>query len=109
MEPTSTGFDLCQIASNSELDIFFRICRVFAFRLHETLLPAQSETETVAVVDLVALMLHEQEKVTEIVRGGNGIAQIRFQHGAERRLTFGLTEPFNITDCFCTLSLKNYG
>ena len=53
-----------------------------------TLLPAQSETEPVAVVDLVALMLHEQEKVTEIVRVGNGIAQVRFQHGTERRLTF---------------------
>ena len=52
-------------------------------------------------------MLHEQEKVTEIVRVGNGIAQVRFQHGAERRLTFGLTEPFNIADRFGGLSLHN--
>ena len=48
------------------------------------------------MVDLVALMLHEQEEVAEIVRVGNGIAQVRFQHGTERRLTFGLTEPFNM-------------
>ena len=40
------------------------------------------------MVDLVALMLHEQEEVAEIVRVGNRIAQIRFQHGTERRLTF---------------------
>ena len=61
------------------------------------------------MVDLVALMLHEQEKVTEIVRVGNGIAQVRFQHGAERRLPLGLPQPFNVADRFCTLSLKNYG
>ena len=60
-------------------------------------------------MDLVALMLHEEKKVAEIVRVGNRIAQIRFQHGAERWLTFGLTEPFNIADRFCTLALKNYG
>ena len=59
-------------------------------------------------MDLVSFMLHEQEKVTEIVRVCNGVTQVRFQHGSERWLTFGLTEPFNITDCFCTLSLKNY-
>ena len=71
--------------------------------------PRKPETEPVAVVDLVALMLHEQEKVAEIVRVGNRVAQVRFQHGAERRLTFGLAEPFNVADRFCTLSLKNYG
>ena len=106
---SDTGFDLCQIARNGALDVFFRICCVFALRIHETLLPAQSETETVSVVDLVALMLHEEKKVAEIVRVGNRIAQLRFQHGAERWLTFGLTEPFNIADRFCTLALKNYG
>ena len=61
------------------------------------------------MMDLVSFMLHEQEKVTEIIRVGNRIAQVRFQHGTERRLTFGLTEPFNVADRFCTLSLKNYG
>ena len=52
-------------------------------------------------------MLHEQEKVTEIVRICNGVTQVRFQHGTERRLTFGLTEPFNIADRFGGLSLHN--
>ena len=47
--------------------------------------------------------------MTEIVGVRNGIQQVGFQHGAERRLTFGLTEPFNIADRFCTRSLKNYG
>ena len=104
---SDTGFNLCEIARDGALDVFFRICCVFALRIHETLLPAQSETETVAVVDLVALMLHEQEEVAEIVRVGNRIAQVRFQHGAERWLPFRLAEPFNIADRFGGLSLHN--
>ena len=104
---SGTSLDLCQIARNGAFNVFFRKRRVFALRIHETLLTAQSETETVAVVDLVALMLHEQEEVAKIVRVGNRIAQVRFQHGAERRLTFGLTEPFNIADRFGGLSLHN--
>ena len=104
---SGTGFDLCQIARNGAFNVFFRKRRVFALRIHETLLPAQSETETVAVVDLVALMLHEQEEVAEIVRVGNRFAQVCFQHGTERRLTFGLTEPFNVADRFGGLALHN--
>ena len=104
---SGTGFNLCQIARNDALDVFFRKRRVFALRIHIPLLPAQSETETVAVVDLVALMLHEQEEVAEIVRVGNRIAQVRFQHGAERWLPFRLAEPFNIADRFGGLSLHN--
>ena len=106
---SGTGLNLCQIASDSALDIFFRKRRVFALRIHIPLLPAQTETEPVAVVDLVAFMLHEQEEVAEIVCVRNGVAEVCFQHGAERRLSFGLTQPFNIADRFCTLSLKNYG
>ena len=59
-------------------------------------------------MDFVALMLHEQEEVAEIVRVGNRIAQVRFEHRAERWLPFGLAEPFNVADRFCTLSLKNH-
>ena len=58
-------------------------------------------------MDLVTFMLHEQEEVAEIVRVGNGFAQVRFQHGAERWLPFGLAEPFNIADRFGGLSLHN--
>ena len=61
------------------------------------------------MVDLVALMLHEQEEVAEIVRVGNRIAQVRFQHGAERWLPFGLAEPFNIADRFGGLALHDDG
>ena len=106
---SDTGFDFCEITRNGAFNVFFRKRRVFALRIHETLLPAQTESKPVAVVDLVALMLHEQEKVTEIVGIRNCVTLVRFQHGTERRLTFGLTEPFNIADRFCTLSLKNYG
>ena len=106
---SGTGFNLCEIAHNGALDVFFRKRRVFALRIHIPLLPTQPKAKPVSVMDFVALMLHEQEEVAEIVRVGNGIAQVRFQHGTERRLTFGLTEPFNVADRFCTLSLKNYG
>ena len=61
------------------------------------------------MVDLVALMLHEQEKVTEIVGICNCVTQVRFQHGTERRLTFGLPQPFNIADRFGWLALHNDG
>ena len=106
---SGTGFDLCQIARNGAFDIFFRKRCILALWIHIAFLPAQSKAQPVAVVDLVALMLHEQEEVAEIVRVCNRVAQIRFQHGAERRLTFGLAEPFNVADRFYTLSLKNYG
>ena len=85
---SGTSLDLCEIARNGAFNVFFRKRRVFALRIHETLLPAQTESKPVAVVDLVALMLHEQEKVAEIVRVGNRFAQVCFQHGTERRLTF---------------------
>ena len=106
---SGTGLDLCQIASNGAFDIFFRKRCILALWIHIAFLPAQSKAQPVAVVDLVALMLHEQEEVTEIVRVRNGVAQVCFQHGAERRLPFGLTEPFNIADSLCALALKNDG
>ena len=106
---SDTGFNLCEIPRNGALDVFFRKRCILALWIHIAFLPAQSKAQPVAVVDLVALMLHEQEKVAEIVRVCNGIAQVRFQHGTERRLPFGLAEPFNVADRFCTLSLKNYG
>ena len=42
-------------------------------------------------MDLIAPMLHKKEKVTEIVGILNGVTQIRFQHGTERRLALFLT------------------
>ena len=84
---SGTGFNLREIARNGAFNVFFRKRCILALWIHIAFLPAQSETQPVAVVDLVALMLHEQEEVAEIVRVGNRIAQVRFQHGAERRLT----------------------
>ena len=71
---SGTSFDLCQIARNGAFDIFFRKRCILALWIHIAFLPAQSKAQPVAVVNLVALMLHEQEKVTEIVRVGNGVA-----------------------------------
>jgi len=99
--------DFLHHAVDGILDTVLRKPGILSSGILKAFLSPQSKAQTVAVVDLVAFMLHEQEKVTEIVRVGNGIAQVRFQHGTERRLTFGLTEPFNIADRFGGLSLHN--
>ena len=104
---SDTGFDFCEITRNGAFNVFFRKRCILALWIHIAFLPAQSEAKPVAVVDFVALMLHEQEEVAKIVRVGNRIAQVRFQHGAERWLPFRLAEPFNIADRFGGLSLHN--
>ena len=58
-------------------------------------------------MDLIAPMLHEQEKVTEIVGILDGITQIRFQHGTERRLALFLTQPLRIADGFLFTVFQN--
>ena len=58
-------------------------------------------------MDLIPLVLHEQEEVTEIVRVRNRIAQVRFQHGAECRLAFLLTQPLRIADSFLFIAFQN--
>ena len=58
-------------------------------------------------MDLIALMLHKQEKVTEIVGILNSVTQIRFQHGTERRLALFLTQPLRIADGFLFIIFQN--
>ena len=58
-------------------------------------------------MDLIAPMLHKKEKVTEIVGILDGIAQIRFQHGTERRLALFLTQPLRIADSFLFIAFQN--
>ena len=58
-------------------------------------------------MDLVALMLHEQEEVTEIVGILDGIVQVRFEHRAERRLALFLTQPLRIADGFLFTVFQN--
>ena len=58
-------------------------------------------------MDLVAFMLHDQEKVTEIVGILDGIVQVRFEHRAERRLALFLTQPLRIADGFLFIVFQN--
>ncbi|MEF2908804.1 MAG: hypothetical protein U0O42_06165 [Oscillospiraceae bacterium] len=51
---SDTGFNLCEIACNGAFDIFFRKRCILAFRIHETLLTAQTESKPVAVADLAS-------------------------------------------------------
>lgn len=101
--------DLCQIPLNGGTDTIFGEQRVPSAGIHETLLPAQAKTQTIPVAYLIAHMLHEQEKMSEIVCVLGGRPQIRFQHGAKGRLSFGLPKPLDITDCFRRLSCHDNG
>ena len=58
-------------------------------------------------MDLIATMLHKQEKVTEIVGVLDGIVQVRFEHRAERRLALFLTQPLRIADSFLFIAFQN--
>ena len=58
-------------------------------------------------MDLIAPMLHDQEKVTKIVGILDGITQIRFQHGTEGRLAPFLTQPLRIADGFLFTVFQN--
>ena len=57
------------------------------------------------MLDLIALVLHDEEEVSDIVGILYGLPQIRLQHGAEGRLALALPQPLDITDCLFCLAL----
>ena len=52
------------------------------------------------MADLIALVLHEQEEVPQVVGVLDGLPQIRLQQTAEGGLILGLAEPLNVTHRF---------
>ena len=65
---------------------------------HIALLSAQAESQSVAVFDFVAEILHYHKKLSEAVGVLNGAAQVRLQHGTERGLSPQVPQPLNVAD-----------
>ena len=61
------------------------------------------------MLDLPALVFHEQEEVAQVVGVLDGVPQVRLQHGAEGELAPGLPEPLRIADRPGPLALQDDG
>ena len=99
-----TRLDFLQIAQDGGTDTVLCEGGIFSAWILKPLLAPQTESQTVSVADLVALVLHEQEEVPQVIGVLNGLPEIRLQHGAEGGLTFGLTQPLHIAHGFGGLS-----
>src|SRR5699024_10019849 len=99
-----TCLDFLQIAKECSADTVLCEGGIFSAWILKPLLPPQTESQTVSVADLVALVLHEQEEVSQVIGVLNGLPEIRLQHGAEGGLTPGLTQPLHIAHGFGGLS-----
>ena len=60
------------VSVNGRTNSIFGILRVLPFRVHEVVLSTEPKTQTVAVLDLVSLPLHEPEEVPDGVSVLNG-------------------------------------
>lgn len=83
--------------------------RFFSAWHHETILSPEAKAQTVSMLDLPALVFHEQEEVAQVVGVLDGVPKIRFQHGAEGGLAPGLPEPLRIADRPGPLTLQDDG
>ena len=94
------SFDLRKVALDRGADTILGEQRIPSAGILESLLSPQAEAQLIAMADLIAHVLHEQEKVSEVIGILNGRPQIRFQHGAECGLALGLSQPLYIADGF---------
>ena len=83
--------------------------RVFSARYHEPILAPQTETEAIPMLDLISLVLHDEEEVTDIVGILYGLPQIRLQHCPEGGLAPALPQPLNVADGLICFSLHDDG
>ena len=90
-------FDGRQVPLDGGTDALLREQWIFPAGNEKTFLSPQAEAQPVPVADLIALVLHEQEEVAQIVCVLDGLPQIRLQHTAESGLILGPAEPFDVT------------
>ena len=50
------------------------------------------------MLDLISLVLHDEEEVTDVVGILDSLPQICLQHGTEGGLPLGLAQPLNVAD-----------
>ena len=98
-----------QIPSNGGADAVLGEQRVFSARYHEPILAPQTETEAIPMLDLISLVLHDEEEVTDIVGILYGLPQIRLQHCPEGGLAPALPQPLNVADGLICFSLHDDG
>ena len=104
-----TRLDFLQIAKDGSADTVLCEGCIFSAWILEPFLPPQAKPQAVSVADLVALVLHEQEEVSQVISVLNGLPEIRLQHGAEGGLTLGLTQPLHIAHGYGCLSGEDHG
>lgn len=106
---TAADGDFIQIPFNGGADTILGEQRILPAGDHKPLLPFEAKAEACAVLDLIPLVLHDEEEVTDIVGILNGLPQIRLQHGAEGRLAPALPQPLDVTDRLFSLALHDDG
>ena len=102
-------FDLFQVALDGSADTVLCEQRISPAGVLVSILSPQAEAEPASMMDLIPLMLHEQQEVSEIVGVLDGRPQIRFQHGAKGRLALRPPQPLHIADGFGRLSRHDNG
>ena len=101
------GFDGIEVPFDGGADPGLGEQRIFPARHHEALLAPQTETEAIPMLDLISLVLHDEEEVTDIVGILYGLPQIRLQHGPESRLALALPQPLDVTNRFFCFTLHD--
>ena len=94
----SARLDFREVALDRRPDTVLREQRVPSAWIPEALLPPQAEPKPAAMVDLITHVLHQQEKVAQVVGVLDGGPKVRLQQGAEGGLPLGLPQPFHIAD-----------
>ena len=61
------------------------------------------------MLDLISLVLHDEEEVTDVVGILDSLPQICLQHGAEGGLAPALPQPLDVTDRLFSLALHDNG
>ena len=72
-------------------------------------LPTELEAQTISVLDLVTLLLHEPEKVSDGVGILDGCLEVSFQYGAVGGLAFALAKPLNVAHGLLPIALNDNG
>ena len=90
------GFNGGQVPLDGGPDALLGEQWIFPAGYHKAFLSPQAEAQPVPMADLIALVLHEQEEVPQVVGVLDGLPQIRLQQTAEGGTALGLAEPLDV-------------
>ena len=95
---TQSPLHVLQIAVDCRQNPFLREQGILPSGTQVPLLPPEAKGQAVSVFDFVPHPLHKGVEVTKAVCLPDCRPQVRFQHGAEGGLAFGLPQPLHIAD-----------